>query len=183
MQYILPALKTLLYLYLLSILWFFAFHYTPSEPGYGAPFLVFIGDAINLLIHEAGHFFFSMLGRTLYLMGGSILQVLLPAGIAFWVWWNRPEHAAWPIFWTGWNLCNVAIYIGDAPFRKLHLINPALTHDWHAIMNRLGMMESAVLIGEIVHWSGVAVCAGGLALGIKYLVEEFRYARSGEEGD
>lgn len=178
MQYIVPLLKSLAMLILIYLLWFITFHYTPADYGYSPPFLIFIGDAINLLIHEAGHFFFSWLGRTLYLMGGSIFQILLPTGITFWIWWNKPEYTIYPLFWTGWNMCNAAVYISDAPFRKLRLIKAGLTHDWHAIMNRLDMMDSAVLIGDIVHWIGVGVCLFAVAHGIKYVISDFRYTES-----
>ena len=176
-MYLKPILKAIPLLIALHLLWFFIFHYTPAEPGYSPPIHLFLGDAINLLIHEAGHFFFSWLGRTLYLMGGSITQILLPAVIAFFVWWNHSEHTVYPLFWTGWNICNVSIYVADAPFRKLRLIKAGLTHDWHAIMNRLDMMESAVMIGDVLHWIGIAVCAFAIAHGVKTLVMDVRYAR------
>ena len=178
MQYLIPILKSILILTLTYLLWFIAFHYTPADYGYSPPFLIFLGDAINLLIHEAGHFFFSWMGRTLYLMGGSIFQILLPACIACWVWWNNPDQTIYPLFWTGWNVCNVSIYVADAPFRKLHLINPALTHDWHAIMNRLHLMDSALMIGDILHWTGVCICLFALVHGGKYLYQDFRYAKA-----
>lgn len=179
MQYTSPILKSLLIIFLLYILWFLAFEYTSAIPGYSPLFFIFIIDTINLLIHEAGHFFSSWLGRTLYLMGGSIFQILLPGGIAFWVWWNKPEHTMSPLFWTGWNVVNVSVYVSDAPFRKLRLIKSGLTHDWNAIMNRLDMMDSAVMIGEVLHWIGVAVCAFAVAHGVKYVIEDYRKTREG----
>lgn len=39
--------------------------------------------AFDLLVHEAGHFFFRFFGRFMMIAGGSLLQLLLPALFVF----------------------------------------------------------------------------------------------------
>ncbi|NBC85797.1 MAG: hypothetical protein GVY25_06340 [Bacteroidetes bacterium] len=36
-------------------------------------------DTASLIVHQAGHFFFRPFGWTLYLLGGSIYQLILPS--------------------------------------------------------------------------------------------------------
>ena len=40
-------------------------------------------DNIDLVIHEAGHFFFSFFGKFIYTLGGTLMQVILPSVIVF----------------------------------------------------------------------------------------------------
>ena len=39
-------------------------------------------DNIDLVIHEAGHFFFSLFGKFIYTLGGTLMQIILPSIIA-----------------------------------------------------------------------------------------------------
>lgn len=161
-------------LILATTLLFLAFRYMPASPGYAPPLHVWLLDIVNLIIHEAGHFFFRPLGRTLYMLGGSLFQILFPLGIAVFVWRRWRDYAVLPLFWTGWNIMNVAVYVSDAPFRALHLIGRGLKHDWHEIMLQFGLMDQAVTIGAIMHWCGVLLCLAALAHGTYSAVQRYR---------
>lgn len=167
-------LHAALLLVLATTLWFLAFRYLPASPGYAPPLHVWLLDAVNLIIHEAGHFFFRPLGETLYMLGGSIFQILFPLGIAVFVWRRRREYAALPFYWTGWNMMNVAVYVSDAPFRALRLIGRGLRHDWHEIMLRFGLMDQAVTLGALLHWAGVLLCLAALGHGTWCAVRRYR---------
>ncbi|MCU0365459.1 MAG: hypothetical protein MUE93_07320 [Ignavibacteriaceae bacterium] len=39
-------------------------------------------DNIDLVIHEAGHFFFMLFGKFIYTLGGTLMQIILPSIIA-----------------------------------------------------------------------------------------------------
>ena len=39
-------------------------------------------DNIDLVIHEAGHVFFSLFGKFIYTLGGSLMQLIIPLIIA-----------------------------------------------------------------------------------------------------
>ena len=39
-------------------------------------------DGANLLFHEAGHLLFSILGEWVIMAGGTLLQLLIPGGLA-----------------------------------------------------------------------------------------------------
>jgi hypothetical protein len=179
MHYLTLALRAAGLLILATTLSFLAFHYMPASPGYAPPLHVWLIDTVNLIIHESGHFFFLWLGSTIGILGGSLMQILLPAGITVFVWRRFRGATVLPLFWTGWNMMHVAVYVSDAPFRALHLIGRGLKHDWHELMLRFGLMDQAVTIGALLHWCGVLVCLGALAHGVFVTLRLFR---SGDDG-
>ena len=83
--------------------------------------------AVNLVIHEAGHTLFIFFGQFMNILGGSLLQVLVPFVFAvyFLFWQRNPVSASIMLFWTAINLIEVSIYAGDAISMNL----PLLGHD------------------------------------------------------
>jgi hypothetical protein len=67
---------------------------------------------------------------------------------------------------------NVSIYIGDAPYQKLHLISRAAIHDWKWILNTLGMMEYAGDLAWIVDAIGLLTCITGIGIGFYFIVRK-----------
>ena len=39
-------------------------------------------DNVDLVIHEAGHIFFSIFGKFIYTLGGTLMQIILPSSSA-----------------------------------------------------------------------------------------------------
>jgi hypothetical protein len=78
----------------------------------------------NLVFHEAGHILFIPLGHFMTVLGGSLMQVLVPLVCAgAFLWQTRdPFGAAVAIWWAGENLIDVAPYINDARDLKLVLL-------------------------------------------------------------
>ncbi len=77
---------------------------------------------IDLVIHEAGHTFAFFLPRFLYVLGGSALQVILPA-VCAWTFLTQRQIGSFAValFWTGESVTDVAIYMADAKKRALPL--------------------------------------------------------------
>ena len=72
-------------------------------------------DGVDLIFHEAGHVLFTPLGDTPMVLGGSLLQVLVPAvltGVFFWR--GEGVSTAAMLLWTAQNLANVSVYVADA---------------------------------------------------------------------
>lgn len=158
-------------------LWFLAFHYIVFAPGYDPPWFTIIVHAINTIFHEAGHFFFKIFGRTMYILGGSVFQVLFPLGVTVFVWFKWREYAVYPLYWTGWNLIDVAIYIYDAPFLLLPLLGRSKSgHDWRNLLTHWNALDSAVPIALVVHWAGVFTSLAAIVWGVYYTVKSFREA-------
>ena len=73
---------------------------------------------IDLVIHEAGHAFSLILPRFFSILGGSALQVILPAVCALTFLQQRHiASVAVALFWTGESVTDVAIYVADAKSR------------------------------------------------------------------
>ena len=196
MRYITLTLKLPVIAYGAYLLWFLAFEYHPADPlGFQAPFvlwvydLVEVIDTINLFIHEAGHLFFRLFGHTMYILGGSIAQCLLPLALAIVTWREKPRRESMPsaqvglpLFWFGENLVNVSVYIADAPYKNLKLIKDGLIHDWHWLL--ADHLDWAEPVGLMVRGlsvrtpsEGLVVCAGSIGLMVFYFVREFGESR------
>jgi len=97
-------------------------------------------DSANLAFHEAGHPIFGLFGATLGLYGGTLLQLTIPAAVAFEGWRRRQAPAAaLGAVWIGQNLLNVARYMADARAQVLPLVGGG-EHDWFHILSRWGLL-------------------------------------------
>lgn len=126
----------------------FIIHAIIDEDG----FLLF--DYVNLPFHEFGHLFFGMMGETIGLWGGTLMQLLIPSLILinFWIKGDIPG-TAFGIFWLGENLLNIAVYIADARSMSLPLVGGGL-HDWNMILSDMGMLQHDKFIAVVVRTTG-----------------------------
>ena len=51
-------------------------------------------DGVNLVIHEAGHLIFSLLGEFMMIAGGSLFQVIMPAVFVGYFWYHSKYYSA-----------------------------------------------------------------------------------------
>ena len=172
MKYVLLAAKLLIFVYLGYVLFFLATGYEPAEPGYRPPLSIFLIDTINLFIHEGGHFFLRPFGMFIYILGGSLVQCLLPLALVIVTLRQNISHVVYPGFWLGENLLNVSVYIQDAPTRKLKLIAQGLIHDWNWLLS--GDLELASPLGATVQIAGLLICFASLVTGIWFAIKDFR---------
>ena len=124
-------------------------------------------DSLNLIFHEAGHPLFGLFGwETLTILGGTLMQVLVPllvAGAA----WSRRQAAgtALAVAWAFQNLHNIARYMADAREQVLPLVGGG-EHDWFNIFARWGCLQRDTAIAAATHtvgWLGMAGSAAWLA--------------------
>lgn len=138
-----------------------AVEYHPDDPlGYRPPYLLFVLDTINLFIHEGGHLLCRMFGETMYVLGGSLVQCLLPFMLIVGTWRERPHQVGYPLFWFGQNLVNVSVYIADAPHKNLKLLAGGVIHDWNWLL--ADNLEIAEPLGLVVRGVGLVVCAAAV---------------------
>jgi hypothetical protein len=123
---------------------------------------------INLPFHEAGHIIFSPFGRFMTILGGSLMQIVVPvvcagALIAQAGDWFGAAVCAW---WLGENLLDLAPYINDARSLNLMLLGgPASEvegHDWEAILENLGWLRFDHLLANGAHRTGALIMIGSL---------------------
>ena len=116
-------------------------------------------DSIDLVIHEAGHIFFAFFGEFIRMAGGTLLQILLPAGLAVYFYINtyRFGHQLM-LFWLGQSLLNVSVYAADARAQALPLLGGSrVTHDWHYMLSKTNLLAYDQFIAGFFVFAAVCV--------------------------
>ena len=132
-------------------------------------------DHVNLIVHEAGHLLFGWLGATLGLWGGTLLELLVPLGLAaYFAFHRQTTGAAFAAFFFFENFLYIATYMADARAQMLPLVtvgDPSLGgHDWFQIVSRLGILPHDTLIAG---WTRALGWVGMLA-SVAWLVKRAR---------
>lgn len=114
-------------------------------------------DGLDLAIHEAGHLVFAFGGELLALLGGTLLQLLVPIAFALALWRQGDRHGATvPLWWLGQSCWNVSVYIKDARAQELPLVGGG-EHDWAILLGERGLLPRDQEIGGAVYLVGVLV--------------------------
>jgi hypothetical protein len=154
--------------------------YQKNESRNHVSFIIWVVDIVDLFIHETGHFIFGILGRFIGILGGSLFQIIIP--VATFLVFARSSLRSIPftLYWTGHSMVNVSIYIGDAPYQRLHLISRAAIHDWKWLLNYTGTMDNAEDIAVTVNAFGLFICCIGIGAGFYFIVRDFLQLHSPE---
>lgn len=137
-----------------------ALYFTLNRGHYG------IIDNADLVIHEAGHFFFAFFGKYIYTLGGSLMQILLP-GCIFWYFLSKYYRTGmqFTLLWTGQNFVNISVYAADARAQKLPLLGGnSVYHDWHYLLGEINLLEYDQELGYIIFGIGILVFLTALFL-------------------
>ena len=115
--------------------------------------LWFLVHSLNLLPHEAGHFFFRFFGAFMGIAGGSLLQLLFPClFIAYFATNDGKWGLQLSLLWLGQNFIDVSVYAADAQARSLPLIGGLgpESHDWYNLLAMLSWLEHTPLIAGLL---------------------------------
>jgi len=106
-------------------------------------------DNANLVIHEAGHFFFMLFGKFIYTLGGTLMQILMPSLIIWYFWRNSYRTGAQVgLLWLGQNLINVSTYAADSRAQALPLLGGnKVYHDWTYILGATNLLQYDAEVG------------------------------------
>lgn len=140
-----------------------AFHYT-LDPAYSG----LIGG-LNLGVHEFGHLICSVFGQFVNVLGGSLVQCLVPL-ISFVMFYRQEDYFAFAfsLVWLGTNIQSVARYVADSRALQLDLVSPfggdgEVIHDWNWLLAKCGWLAHDHEIAAVFRvlaifclWSGVA---------------------------
>lgn len=98
---------------------------------------------VDLGFHELGHLLAAPLPNLATAVAGSVLQVLVPLGLAAYFLIRQRDAVAAGLCaaWAGTSAQNVAVYIADAPYQLLDLIGGE--HDWAYILAMRGELDRA----------------------------------------
>jgi len=116
---------------------------------------------VNLIFHEAGHVLFIPFGHFMTILGGSLLEILIPFFITAYFYFTRQYFSsACTSWWLATAFLSVSIYASDAQERFLPLITRDVsTHDWYNLLSGLGILEYDNLAGY-VFWCGSIMAVG-----------------------
>lgn len=127
-------------------------------------------DNADLIIHEAGHFFFGFMGNFIQAAGGTLMQILFPSFLS-WYFFRNGYRIGFQIFifWLGQNLLNISVYVADAPLRRLPLLGNG-KHDWCYLLGQLNLLDHANEVAIVFYSLGIVMFA--IAVFIPLFVEE-----------
>ncbi|MBK7996547.1 MAG: hypothetical protein IPK14_25210 [Blastocatellia bacterium] len=114
-------------------------------------------DGVNVLIHEAGHPLFGILGEFMSILGGTLMQLIMPILFVGYFFWNNQKFSgAIVLFWVGHNLLNISIYSADAVVMQLPLIgNGDRLHDWNYMLSELNLLGQTNKIALMIRISAI----------------------------
>ncbi|MDO8549363.1 MAG: hypothetical protein Q7S39_04305 [Ignavibacteria bacterium] len=114
-------------------------------------------DNADLLIHEAGHFFFMVFGKFIYTSGGTLMQIILPSLIGWYFFRNSYRTGVqFSLLWPGQNFINISVYAADARAQMLPLLGGnKVYHDWHYLLGELNILQFDSQVGYF--FFGIAV--------------------------
>ncbi|NBC03459.1 MAG: hypothetical protein GVY20_07105 [Bacteroidetes bacterium] len=139
---------------------------------YSFPFPInvekFLINNFLLIVHEAGHTFFSFFGsRIIAIMGGSLNEILLPLLIVIFTLFNRYVRGTqFALYLLGTAWFSVAFYAADGGQRQLPLIGNLgnESHDWYNLLRHFDLLESDatialtfVIVGTLIYIAALSV--------------------------
>lgn len=140
-------------------------------------------DEVNLVSHEAGHLLFSYFGEFLHVVGGTLGQLLVPAGFAVYFAAQRQLFSASvALFWVGQNMLGISVYAKDAAAMELPLVSVGggdAMHDWNYLLLRLNLLAWDQVIGNIIYACGVLIMSAAVVACL-WLSYERAFAMEGE---
>lgn len=119
-------------------------------------------DHVDLPIHETGHLVFGPFGEFMTALGGTLLQLIVPA-VFVWYFRRRGDRfaAGVALWWVAQNLWNVSVYVKDAQAQELPLVGGG-EHDWAYLLDALGWLEHDQTVGQLVRVAGILVYLAAL---------------------
>lgn len=154
------------------------FFYCIANPTFGH----FI-DNVDLVIHEAGHWVFIFFGQFIQVLGGSLLQILVPIVFAAYFFSRREAFSASIVlFWVGYNIINVSLYMADAVVMQLPLLGGNSSgHDWNYLLSQTYLLEYTRFLSKAVYSVGISVTLIAAILCLRLIFSEKTVPKEGDE--
>ena len=131
-------------------------------------------DLVNLVFHEAGHMAFGFFGDFLGVLGGSLMQVLVPSiATGHFLLYGQRWSGMVTLFWVSQSLFNVSVYVKDARAQALPLLGgDGVIHDWNWLLGRFGLLSLDQAIGGVFYAMGLLALAVSILGGLYYSLSE-----------
>jgi len=112
---------------------------------------------------------FAFGGETLTVLGGTLMQLLVPLAFVVALWRQGDRHGATvPLWWLGQNCWNISVYIKDARAQELPLVGGG-EHDWALLLGQAGWLANDQTIGGWVYFVGFVLYAAAIVIGWRAL--------------
>ncbi|HJY85824.1 MAG TPA: hypothetical protein VKE24_03215 [Candidatus Acidoferrales bacterium] len=113
---------------------------------------------MNLIFHEAGHFFLGWFGYTIGILGGTLGELIVPAGVtAYFISEARYTGNGLRVLLVFENFLYVGTYMADARTLALPLVGSG-EQDWEILFGRWGVLAQDRVIGgptRTLAWIGM----------------------------
>ena len=144
---------------------------------------------VNLPIHEAGHIVFSPLGRFMGVLGGTLMQIIIPLAfvLTFLIGERNKYGSAVSLWWLAQNFMDISPYIGDARAQRLLLLGGVTGrdapgyHDWNNILSQLGWLQHDHLIASISYDIGRILMVSMFVWGGYVLLKQYKALRMSKQ--
>ncbi|MBV9880637.1 MAG: hypothetical protein JO180_09075 [Gemmatirosa sp.] len=137
-------------------------HVWVGDPARGPQPGQWLLHAVELGIHETGHLLFQPFGETLYVLGGSLFQLVVPMAFVA-SFWRRDRFAAAVCgWWLAVGFWDVAIYVADARAQQLDLVGGG-EHDWAMLLDHWNRLPDDLRFGRALGHLGSALAIVSLA--------------------
>lgn len=122
--------------------------------------------SVNLIIHEAGHFIFMFFGEFIHILGGSLIQVLIPLIFAVYFFLRKDNFSGGIILmWVGESITEVAHYASDSILMQLPLLGgDNVIHDWNWLLTNTHLLQYTSIISELIYGVGIFALVIGVTL-------------------
>jgi len=106
-------------------------------------------DNFHLIVHEAGHLFFSFFGTFVQFLGGTLMQIIIPILLLIIFFKSAmPKGMQASLFLLGHSFINISVYAADARTQELPLLGNG-KHDWNYLLNETNLLNFDAEIGNI----------------------------------
>jgi len=120
--------------------------------------------------HEAGHLLFSYFGRFITILGGSLLEIILPVSCVIYFCLKRRYYdAGFCLVWLAYCLFEIGTYMADAQKLVLPLLTDGFSaktasHDWLNLFSMMGILDMSLAIANFVRICGYFVLFNSLGI-------------------
>jgi len=125
-------------------------------------------DGVNLLMHEAGHLLFSFGGEFITVLGGTLLQLIMPKLFTGYFLLKKDFLGiSFGLAWLSTSLFNIATYIADAQEMVLPLVGgDGVGHDWNYLLIQTNLLQVDDQIAWIIRLISWAIIIGAIILAL-----------------
>src|SRR3989339_1538163 len=106
-------------------------------------------DNFHLIVHEAGHVFFTFFGTFVQFLGGTLMQLIIPILLLIIFYKSAmPKGMQLSFFLLGHSFINVSVYAADARTQALPLLGNG-KHDWAYLLNEMNLLNFDEQVGYV----------------------------------